>query len=415
MISVKFSRYFWVLIIVMVSAYFIPKTYWMKFEKSVRAPFVAYSPVSNDYVITRSQEERGDSELRWKDTQGNLFTREENDSLLPFFNYRQLASTGKMPDTIAGVPVPLDTVRMNNFTFRLTPSTLNAVTIPLGSLMESNSGRVRLEMPEDFFRIDERMEFINSNTNTVNEEKSKLFTDKLNEEGFVFPAKIIAGNPNPKKPFDEGYFVLDNKDQLFHIKMVKGEPFCVNTKIPEGTGIRYISVNELNIREFYAYIITNDNRFLLLSYDNYKLLEVPVENYVADRDVIFMISDMFYRTTSIVHPDHMEVFTCGRDYKLIDKYSESWETNETSTAGNVFSYIFPFTLEFESGSSDKLDINLEYSGVNSFAGILFALILWGVLIKVLKRNFKSSATDIIIIMLTGIYGLIAVFAAKNIE
>ena len=79
-------------------------------------------------------------------------------------------------------------------------------------------------MPDDYFRIGKRMEFIVAKTNKVDEAKSKLFTDALSAEGFAFPANLIAGLPTTRKSKDEGYFLTDSREQLFHIKMIKGQP-----------------------------------------------------------------------------------------------------------------------------------------------------------------------------------------------
>lgn len=412
---VKISRVLLLIIIVVVCAHFIPKLYWMKFEKSIRSPFVSYSPIIKDFIIPDVSSGMLNSEIKWKDSKGNIYTREQNDSLLPFMNFRQLAALNKMPDSIDGIEIPLDKVRLANFTFRLSPSAIDFEEIKLYSLLESQSGRIKLEMPIDFFRIKERMEFIDSYTNKINEEKSELFTKVLSEKGFKFPAKIIAGNPTTRKPFDEGYFVLDSNNNLFHIKMVKGEPFCVNTNIPKDLKIVHITAMEMNQREFYAYIVTEDNQVYLLSYNEYKLIKLPIKNYNHKSDTFLIIGDLFYRTISVVHDDNIEVFVSDRNYKMIDHYKQNWESQSASTAGVVSSYLFPFSISYVDDNSSWIDLYLKFSDSRALIINFFALLFAIGVIRYRKQSISKSYVDLILVLLTGIYGLISMISIKNVE
>ncbi len=413
MILVRLARILLLLVVIVVSANFLPKLYWMKFEKRQNAPFIVYSPVIEDFVIKRSTADVGDSELKWMDSKGNLYDRDDNDRLLPFFYYRQLAASNRLPDSIRGIPTPLDSIRKNGFTFRLRPSIINSNDIGLYSMLESQSGRVKLEMPDDFFSITGKMEFIDCASNNVNMEKSKLFTDALVDAGFDFPARYISGNPTTRKPFDEGYFVVDNSGSLFHIKMANGNPICINTNFPENIDIRYISVKESNLREFYAYVISEDNRVYLLSYNNYKPVELPVVGYNADTDVLFIIGDYFYRTISIAHNNNIEVFVTDRNYNKIDYYTQSWETNEDTFAGTVAAYLFPFTIEFDSPDTSWAGFYIRFSDFRAIPVMIISLFSLAILLLYKKQPVKKSLFDLLLVLVTGIYGLIAVFAVKN--
>ncbi len=408
---IRISRFLLLLIIVIACAHFLPKLYWMKFEKSIQTPFVAYSPVVNDFIISSESS----SDLKWKDSKGNYYGREEFDSLLPFMNYRQLAATEKMPEVLNGIKISLEDVRLNNFMYRITPSAIDYEEIPLYSMLESQSRRVNLAMPKDFFRIKKRIEFIDSETNEIDEEKSILFTNELLTKGFSFPAKLIAGNPTTRKPFDEGYFVIDNKNNLFHIKMVKGKPFCVNTNIPANMNIVYIAAIEMNLREFYAYIVTEDNKIFLLSYDNYKPIELPVINYNYKSDNLRITGDLFYRTISVYSYDNVEVFVTDRQYNLIDIYKEIWQGKYESNAGVVSNYLFPFSINFSSNKSSFNNLFVRLAGFESIFLLLACAVIAAGLIRYRKESFKKSFADLLLVLFTGIYGLIAIIAIKNVE
>jgi len=412
---IKLSRTLLLIIIVVVAAHYLPKLYWMKFEKNIKTPFITYSPIIKDFILTAHSATDVSFDLKWKDTKGNFYDREDNDSLLPFMNYRQLAALNKMPDSIDGIRISLESVRLNNFNFILHSYTINSKTIPLYQLYESKSGRLKLEAPQDFFRIDDKMEFIESEPNKINEEKTKLFTQALVSNNFKFPAKIIAGNPTTKKPFDEGYFVLDSGNKLFHIKMVKGQPFCVNTNVPADLNIAHISALEMNLKEFYAYIITEKNEIFLLSYDNYKLIQLPVKNYDRNKNTVLIFGDLFYRTISITGGNKVEVFVTDRKYKLLDYYKETYLGNDESTYGNVAAYIFPFTINFEDDNTSWMDFYIKFSDIRVFPVTLLSLLITLFMIKRRKQSLSESYIDFVVVLLSGIFGLIAIAVIKNTD
>ena len=220
---VKIAKFLIIIIVILVSAICLPYFYWMALDVNIRAPFILYSPVINDFVI---QDYNQPDSTRIFDTKGNFYTREKYEELLPLFNYRQLMLDNKMPDSLRSVEIDVRKIQDNFLSLLYRPRAENSPKIQLYPLFESQSGRVRLEWPDELFRINERMEFINAAKNEINEEMSQQFTNFLTAKGFMFPAHMIAGNPNVREPFDEGYFITDNEQKLFHIKMIQGKPNC---------------------------------------------------------------------------------------------------------------------------------------------------------------------------------------------
>ena len=96
---IKLSRYILILIAVFTLAVFLPRFYWLMFEKPVRKPFVQYSCVKNDFMIQRIHEKK------WEDTKGNSYSQEEYEQSLPLMYTKQLLASGTMVDSVNGVPV----------------------------------------------------------------------------------------------------------------------------------------------------------------------------------------------------------------------------------------------------------------------------------------------------------------------
>lgn len=191
--------------------------------KASHTLFTLYSSLAGEFITLDNTTSEG---LIRYDESGNRYTDAQADSLLPFFYYRQLLTDQRMPDSVCGHAIDVHAMQMATVNWRMSASDVNAIAIPLYPLLESLPKRVDLTMPEDVFRVTEKgLEFIVMATNQVNQPKSELFTKALADKGFTFPAHKVSGNPTTRKEYDEGYLLLDNAGQLFHLKMTAGRPY----------------------------------------------------------------------------------------------------------------------------------------------------------------------------------------------
>ncbi len=402
--AVKITRFFLLIIAIIVAAIYLPYFYWMAFDINIRAPFVMYSSITDDFMFYRY----GNNDLNYVDKEGNEYTRDQFEEILPLQNFRQLSSSGKMPDSLRGKEIDIREVRTNSITYRVYPEDFDQPQIQLFPMFESQSGRVRLEMPDEYFRITDRMEFLNANSNEINEEISQLFTDALTKQGFEFPANLIAGNPNPRKSFDEGYFVVDANNAVFHVKKVKGQPFCVKTSIPTDLDIISIVVREYNLREFYGLIFTRSNDIYLIMYDNYQLIKLPVEDYNRETDLFTMRGNLFFRLVSLRSESYVKATVTDRDYQVVDTYNETWKTKHEMTRGIIAKYLFPFTVKLTAEKSTLVNLYFRFSGLQFLLGNLFFLALAFVQLRWKKTPISDSIFELAVVLITGIYGLIAV-------
>lgn len=409
--NVNITRIILALIIVLVTSIFIPEFYWKVFKHTQKRTNVSYSPIKKGFILVKSDVYG----VNYTDLKGNEYTREQYEGLVPFLTFRQLMLSGKMPDSIGGIPVTPKEINRNNFTLRTNASAINSKPILLYPMFESKSGRVKLELPQDFFRITDRMEFIISSSNKIGEKKSNLFTEALKESGFQFPGKMIYGNPTTMKPFDEGYFVLDNNNAVFHIKMVKGQPVCKKTEIPTNLGIVRIVVNEYELREWYGMIITESNELYFISYDNYKLIKLPVDSYDHSLDQIQVKGDLLYRTIIINKENGYKAIVTDRNYAVVDSCEDNWPGKDEKTAGIISAYIFPFTIEIEKGTTPFVNF---YINLSDFRGLIIPLILLialGYYFRQKNTPLKKAGIFYLLVLLTGIFGFLAVLAIKDFE
>jgi hypothetical protein len=402
---VRISRYTLILVAVLVMSIYLPDLYWLFFDVKTHSPYVSFSPVDSVFIMYR----RGDDGLEFTDVKGNTYNRDEYEEKLPFFYYMQLISDGRMPETIHGIQLDVNEIKRNRNMHRIKSYQLDQPQIPLYPLLESESGRVRLEFPEEYFRINnERMEFINSVSRNVDKDLTESFTQALKETGFEFPSKAVYINPTTLKPFDEGCFVVDGKDDLYHIKKAKGEPVVRATGFPKDIAIRSIMVAENNLKEYYGLVVSENDRLFFLTYDNYTPVELPTKGcYDSHYSNVIIMTDLFFRQVTIQKDDGIDVFVTDREYNLLDEYHESWDTRDEYFQGKVAKAIFPFTLTLHDGSSTFVGLFSTWNFPLALIGNVIALILFMVFLKKEERDYKTAIPEIILVAVTGVYGLIA--------
>ena len=297
-----------------------------------RIPFTLYSSLKGDFISVNHNEAKG---IYGEDTQGNIYTQEETDSLLPFFYIRQLIADNRVPDSINGIKIAPHMIQMTNFNYRTSPSDLNAVKVALYPLFESMSGRVDLELPDDVFRItDKGIEFITMKSNSVNEKKSGIFTRKMKEKGFVFPSKIVSGNPTTKKDYDEGYLIVDNEGKLFQLKQTVGTPYVKHIELPDSFTVKNAFITEFRDRKTLGFIVDDNNRFYVLASKTYELFDTGI-TYNPNEDGLTIFGNMLDWTVCVTTDWGCEIYAIdSSEYSIVKQMK--YEMDDISTFGLHF-------------------------------------------------------------------------------
>jgi hypothetical protein len=407
---VKTSRYVLVLLGIMVTSIAVPDFFWTVFRKGATTPNVMYSQVLDDFIIVK----RGEAGTIRVDPQGNHYTDKETEALLPMLFFRQLAADGNMPDSVKGVEMDHAVLSRNRGSYSFMPRNINTPAPLMWPLMEAKSGRVNLSMPRDFYRIKDRIEFVVAETNKVDQEKSKLFNDVLVAKGFAFPARLVAGIPTTLKSKDEGYFIKDNIGNLFHLKMIQGKPFVEKINIPDHINIIHIECVDMRTEEFYAYLYTDNNEVYVLMNEIYYLQKLPVEGFDRTKDRIRIRYDVFGKTISVIGDNFIKVTRVDDIYDIVDTYEESWEPRHERSDHRLFARIFPFELQMQMSDSRYVGFFVNYA--NGYAWLIVNLLLVAVAVWLLrrkKRDIKKNIIDLIIVLLAGIFGFIAIRIFPN--
>lgn len=317
MSMLKVSKiFFWVLVAVLV-VWHLPWCYNFFAVKPVDTPFTMYSSVVKDFAQLGRGE---DKKIHYTDRSGRTYTEDQFDSILPTFYYRQLVTDDRFPDSICGVAVTPRMVQLNNFNIRFSPSSLNVNTAGLQQLLESMSGRVDLELPDDVFRLtDTGIEFIKMATNTIDTEKSARFTEMMQRKGFRFPAYRLSGNPTDRKEYDEGYVILDAERKLFHVKQTKGRPYVRAIELPEGLNAEHLFITEFPSRRTLCFLSDSEGGFWVVERSDYSVHRTGIPAFHPTQESMLIMGNLFDWTASIKDGESERYYAIdANDYSLID-------------------------------------------------------------------------------------------------
>lgn len=376
-------------------AQFLPSIYNYVFVKAPKSNFTLYSSVSNEFVHLKSTD---NGVIRENVTGSRVYTESQFDSILPFFYLRQLVSEGRFPDSINGRPTPMKEAQRYNFMFRYTPSDYFKDRILLFPLFESMSGRVDLKMPDDFMRINnEGIQFIIAETNSIDSEKSELFTKTFINEGFTFPAKQIWGNPSPKKEYDEGYFIKDTNDKLFHLKRMCNRPFIREVKQPDDQNIKWFNVTEFRNKAFFGVGFDSNGNVYMLEKPSYTWVKLPVGPFNPESDRMLIVGEPINWTVQTTNGNINNYYAiAASDYSVTDSYQVKNDENIYTT---IAKYIFPFELKFTTPNDDQIKLRIE-----NFSP--FALIFNLIIATFVFLNDRKSIKEALMILIFGLYAFI---------
>ncbi len=398
----KTVRVLLILTAVFAMAYYLPAFYQKSVEKRPYKTMIYFSEVSHDFIVSR---EEGDtieakSEMKYYDSKGKELGEKEYMKLLPFNNTRRLKLMGEFPDSLNGVELTPEIVKMVKRGMLMAES---SYTLQLDPLFESESGHRGVRLPEDMFRINSNgIEFIDCKTVKVNREKSDLFNKALVAAGFVAPSKGIYGIPSTIKRQDDGYFIVDKTGQLFQLKMIKGKPFV--KKIPFEGEIKNIKCHSSG--DLYCHIFTTDSIVYALDRD-YDLHKLPLEN-VNGRYILS--SNYFYNTYKVNDKDKSTLYVLDPDYNFVAKHTEDIDHYSVSEEARIERSIFPFKVMLTPGMAHFIPIPnpiKDFYVLNLICAGLFLLI------KLIRRRKVwriAGIVDLLIVLATGVYGFVAVFA-----
>ncbi len=298
--------------------------------------FVYYSPYTGDFIVRNAD--------GFCDCQGHGYTDAEADSLLPYFFYRQLVADQRLPDTLFGEPADPKVLRRESFTFKTSPAQINKPRTPLYELLDTESGRVDLQLPADVFRLTaDGLAFITAATNRIDIEKSRMFNSVLRAHGCVFPIRLIAGNPSTRKAYDNGYLLADSQGRLFNLRMRKGSPAVRDIVLPEGVKAQNLFVTEFDNMRHLGFLVSTDQRLYAIDAKTLTLDLIDIPEYNPQEMPILIMGNPHDWTIRLLTAHDTRYYAVSAtDYSLLAE--RIVPDPAPTTAEKIYRCLFPLRL-----------------------------------------------------------------------
>ncbi len=416
----NYSYYFFTLLVIFMSAIYLPLFYEKIFFNRIERTHLFYSPVSNDFILKekivgpipgaiKEKAEDHHSEIAYQNADGSYVSRVEFEKHLPFIYYKNMELWGLLPIELNHQLFNSKNIKNNRRVMELLPREIHGRSpyTMVWPLLESNRGRVRLVFPEDRFRMTpSSMEFINADTLTVDQSLTTLFTQALTKKGFTFPCRSVNGKFTVLKPFEGGIFLVDADNEVFHLKRINNRPWVVKTPIDPDIGVRHIKISESRQKDYDGLILGKTGQVYLLSHDQYRVIPLPLEKYVPEQMRLKLIFNPLYCTAVFSDETNIYGVAMDRNFNVIKRFSHTMSRSAITPAHRVYQFLFPFSLSLEKRNSGFLSFAMEVGHLSCIAGIVFCLFFyigWTMLIQ--KRRF--SVVKAVMVGITGIYGLLA--------
>jgi len=408
------------ILIVFLSAIYLPQIYRAIFFDNIEKTHLFYSPVIKDFIYkeklvgsvpesVKVKAEDHHARISYQNSNGNYMSRIEFEKLLPFIYYKNLDIWGLLPLNIDGQVYGKDYIKKNRRVFELKSVHINGKSplTPVWPLLESNPGQARLVFPDDRFRMtDQAMEFINADVNRVDTDLTREFTRALTDKGFKFPPRSVNGKFTVLKPFDEGVFLVDHNFQVFHVKRVNNHPQVIKTPIDPSIMTRHIKISENKAKQYYGLLLDHSGVVYLLSCENYRLSPLPLGGYDPDTMDLKLIFNPLYCTA--VYSDDIMIHAVAMDRRFVPlaSFSHEMSRGDITVAKQVYSALFPFTLSWNHLNSGFVSLNQNYSGLTGLVGIVISFVIYLAWMRISGRRKKFWS--VLLVCITGIYGLVAI-------
>ena len=314
-------------------------------------PFVVYSTLDSTFIRFDTR----DKQVHYIDFRGKEWTKQECDSLLPAFAFRQLLAEGRLPDSLAGQEVTPKKLQQSAFHFKTSPRQLTKHSSGLYTLLESQSGQVDLVMPPDVFRLTaDGIEFVDCATNQVNRAKSLSFTRELAKHGFVFPVQLIWGNGSTRKDYDNGFLLTDQHHALYQMKMVRGGayvrhlPFS-DTLSVSPTGWKKVFTLEPKDMRLIGLGVTGDNQLYAIESSG-QLKHIDIDAYDPEQMTITIVGDFLSWTITLLTDNDSRYYAVHP--LTFERLDRAIVPDESPTGWQRLKrYILPLRLRFASWHS----------------------------------------------------------------
>ncbi|TKG92990.1 DUF4857 domain-containing protein [Puteibacter caeruleilacunae] len=387
-----------------VLAVYLPYFMWIGFSEMSFRPQIEYSPLEETFIIK--------SMKGAVSREGKEYSAQEMACALPFSKYKELAVNDALPDSVKDFKWDTKVVQQYNEYKIFSPYYFNMKSLGLYPLFDTNIVGSVIK-PDDYFRLNDRIEFVDAATNKIKEELSQKYTQIMREHGFEFPGQKVFGSTSSMKRYDEGYFMVDAEGKVFHVLKRKGKFKCIYTKITNGLQFKKMHVLTSLNRKLYGLVATIENELYVLTTNDYGYIKIPIE-YNSDFQKLSFRATVLNYQFSIHDGDETSFVVTDRRFNAVDQYKYIANKSTSYVHSELIPAVFPFILTTQNRNSRFFDPSIEIQK-KGWMGNIVCVILFVLGLLIWKKKLVNNISDIIFISVFGIYALIAVFVFPNFK
>lgn len=341
---------------------------------------VKFSPILNDFIVTKFDLKNRQTSHFVND---KILSEDEYFYNLPFDFYYYLSSTKNFPPTLDFFENDTSLITLNSQTTQIKRDDYK--NFPLVGLIESKPKYLKLKYPDLLIDF-EKKEILNLNNLKIDSNKTTEFREIFHQ--FNFPLKNYYQNSTIFKSFDDGIFLVDSSDKIWHLKLINSKLYLKDTKLQKAP--LFIKVDE-NPRFEYHAIFVSQNELGLISYDDYKFIKLPINEDFKSFDITYEVTPL-HKIITLQNEKTIITYILNPNYSPFKKHILNFDFQKSP----ILAALIPLKIEI---------INQKYKiilGDLSFEILILNFILALVFIKNI-RNF-------IFVLIFGVGGFISVLA-----
>jgi hypothetical protein len=140
----------------------------------------------------------------------------------------------------------------------------------------------------------------------------------------------------------------------------------------------------------------------------YDLQRLPIDGFDPEIHSFRLSADLFNKCFTVLGENWYEAIAVDDMYHVVGTHGEKWEGLYERSDGRVFTSVFPFEIRMR--DDNYAYVKFFFRPSPGFKWIIVNLICMAVAVILIRRRgwpLKAGIADLVIVGVTGIYGLIA--------
>ena len=266
---------------------------------------VFYSDSLEDFLI-RSWDE----EYIYQDKNGRILDSKEYLLALPFIFSKYLLEQGIFPEKLKHF-LKDDLLKKDYLEIEISPELFNKNNIKLNPLI--NAAKINDELYYQPFLLEYKIRF----RLRLPEPKTRAVESELAlalaSSSFSHPAQAIFQNLNLNKSFDDGLFIQDSENNLYHLMSFNKSFQMIFTGINAKINALFIEENE---QGFIRGLMISEGKLYAMLYEDYKLVLIDGISYDFMKDRLTFIRNPASMSIGISSKGFAAGYKLGQDFSV---------------------------------------------------------------------------------------------------